>query len=66
MTNTNPARIDLVILAKELQKLDDRLCVFHSGTSSGFYLVKSKQRITIDMPLEQLFAFCIYNFAIDI
>ena len=59
MTDKNIARIDLAILARQLQKQHPGLCIFHSGTASGYYLVKNRERITIDMPLEQLFAHCI-------
>ena len=59
MTEQNIARIDLVILANQL---DDGKQIFHSGTASGYYLVDKRERMTIDMPLEQLFAHCINNY----
>ena len=63
MTERNIARIDLAILARQLREHDEGLFIFHSGTSSGYYLVKNRDRMTIDMPLEQLFAYCIGMFA---
>ena len=63
MTDKNIARIDLAILARQLQEQHPGLCIFHSDTASGYYLVKNRKRITIDMPLEQLFAYCIGLFA---
>lgn len=63
MTDKNIARIDLAILARQLQEHHPGLCIFHSGTASGYYLVKNRERITVDMPLEQLFAYCISLFA---
>ncbi len=63
MTDKNIARIDLANLSRQLQEHHPGLCLFHSGTTSGFYLVKNRERITIDMPLEQLFAHCITLFA---
>ena len=63
MTDKNIARIDLAILARQLQERHPGLCIFHSGKTSGYYLVKNRERITIDMPLEQLFAYCISLFA---
>ena len=63
MTDKNIARIDLAILARQLQEQHPGLCIFHSGTTSGYYLVKNRERVTVDMPLEQLFAYCISLFA---
>ena len=62
MTDKNIARIDLAILARQLQEQHPGLCIFHSGTTS-ITTVKNRERITIDMPLEQLFAYCISLFA---
>lgn len=63
---SNPARIDLVTLSREIQKLNPRIKIFHSGTSSGFYLVLGQDRATVDMPLEQLLAYCIhYSFVFN-
>jgi len=58
---SNIARIDLVLLSKQIQKLNPRIKIFHSGTSSGYYLVLGQDRATIDMPLEKLLAYCIHN-----
>ncbi len=65
-TKTNVARVDLVVLSKEIQKLNPRIKIFHSGTTSGYYLVLGQDRATVDMPLEQLLAYCIhYSFVFN-
>lgn len=63
MTEQNIARIDLVILARLLQERHPGLCIFHSGTTSGYYLVFNRERVTMDMPLEELLATCISSVA---
>ena len=61
--NKNIARVDLVLLSNLLKEHHPGLCIFHSGTSAGYYLVFNRERVTVDMPLEALLAFCIGTFA---
>lgn len=59
MKTENIARVDLVLLSNLLKEYHPGLCIFHSGTSAGYYLVFNRERATCDLPLEALFAHCI-------
>ena len=61
--NKNIARVDLVLLSNLLKEHHPGLCIFHSGTNAGYYLVFNRERATCDMPLEALLAYCIGMFA---